>query len=726
MARREEVKDVYPGGHEVLDPYRWLEDPDSEETVKWVEAQNERTNAFLNTLPNREVLKKKLTEKYNYAKTGSTFKRGKGEYLRYYYYKNDGLQNQYVLMMQAGLDSPAEEFFDPNLLSSDGTKSIGANAFSDSGRYWAHGISASGSDWQTIFVREITSKQNTEDKIEWVKFSGISWVKDDSGFFYSRYPEPKSLQSVEDNVEGNDLKRGSETDSNVEMSVYFHKLGTKQSEDVLIFKPSENPKWLPRASMSDDGKYLIISISESTAPVNRVYIGQVDQILSGTWDDSKFMRLIDNFDAGYDYVTNTESKFYFRTNKDADLQPRYKVICIDIQDAKEEKWADILEHKEEVLNDVLCVGEKYLVVCYMNHAQETLSLFKLADGSLVQQIQLPDVGSVGSLSGKREHMEFFYSFVGFVHPGVKFRFDLETMQSHKLREDIVSNHRPEDFETKQVFYESKDGTKIPMFIVGKKGQEHSGNTCTLLYGYGGFSISITPSFNPFRTVFINHFNALLCVANIRGGGEYGEDWHEAGCNNNGKPGKLNKQRGFDDFQAAAEYLIQQGYTCPAKIAINGGSNGGLLVGACVNQRPDLFAAAIPQVGVMDMLRFHKFTIGYAWCSDYGCSENSEEEFKALYAISPLHNIKPRDDVQYPAVLVTTADHDDRVVPLHSFKYAAQLQYAFEGNSKQTRPLLIRIETKSGHGAGKPTAKVIEEVADIYAFIGSITGTEFSD
>jgi len=319
-------------------------------------------------------------------------------------------------------------------------------------------------------------------------------------------------------------------------------------------------------------------------------------------------------------------------------------------------------------------------------------------------------------------MEFFYSFMGFVTPGIKFRFDMETMETTKIREDSVKDHNPADFETKQVFFESKDGTKVPMFIIGRKGQKHTGDTCTFLYGYGGFSISITPTFNPFRTVFMKHFDGILCIANIRGGGEYGEDWHAGGCNNDGKKGKLNKQNAFDDFQGAAEYLIKEGYTNPSKIAINGGSNGGLLVGACVNQRPDLFACAIPQVGVMDMLRFHRFTIGYAWCADYGCADNSEEEFEALYGISPLHNIKAPPGGQYPAVLVTTADHDDRVVPLHSFKYAAQLQYVFEGSAHQTKPLLIRIETKAGHGAGKPTAKVIEEIADIYAFIGDQTKT----
>ena len=383
-------------------------------------------------------------------------------------------------------------------------------------------------------------------------------------------------------------------------------------------------------------------------------------------------------------------------------------------------WRDVLPHHDvNVLADVLCTGGKFLAAIYMEDAHHILTLYDMG-GAEVHRVDLPDVGTVASLNGRKEDSEFFYSFLGFVTPGLKFRFDVSAMRADKIREDAVADHKADDFETKQVFYPSKDGTKIPMFLIGRRGQVHSGDTCCFLYGYGGFSISLTPSFNPFRTVLMKHYGAIVCVANLRGGGEYGEDWHAAGCNNDGKV--LNKQNTFDDFIAAAEFLIREGYTNPSKIAINGGSNGGFLVGACVNQRPDLFACAVPQVGVMDMLRFHRFTIGYAWCADFGCADKSEEEFKYLHALSPLHNIRPPPGAQYPAVFVTTADHDDRVVPLHSFKYAAQLQYAFEGHAPQTRPLLIRIETKAGHGAGKPTAKIIEEIADIYAFIGDQTKT----
>uniref|UniRef100_A0A7S1DPL6 Prolyl endopeptidase n=3 Tax=Hemiselmis andersenii TaxID=464988 RepID=A0A7S1DPL6_HEMAN len=637
---------------------------------------------------------------------------------RYYFYKNDGLQNQYVLMTQKTLEDAPEVFFDPNALSSDGTKSLGPSSFSESGKYWAYGITASGSDWNTLYVKDIETGKTLEDKVEWVKFSGISWLHDDSGFFYSRYPEPKTLaaKGEKDEVEGDDVKRGSETDSNLNMAVYFHKIGDPSSMDTLIYSDPTVPKWMFRAQVSDDGEYMLVTVSESTAPVNRLYTAKVSDVMAhvaaGGGGSVGVTKLIDNFDAGYDYVTNEKELFYFKTNKDA---PKYKVITIDLGDPGTTK--DLIPHKEDVLSDALCVANNLLVCVYMKDAHETLWIYSLTDGSVKQQVALPDIGSVANCTGRKEDSEFFYSFGGFVYPGSKFRFDTSSMESMLLREDKVVDHDPSYFETKQVFYASKDGTKIPMFIVCKKGKVFTGDTCTLLYGYGGFSISITPSFSPFRTVFIKHFDGCLAVANIRGGGEYGEEWHEAGI-------KLTKQNGFTDFQCAAEYLVDNKYTNPSKLTINGGSNGGLLVGACVNQRPDLFACAIPQVGVMDMLRFHKFTIGYAWCSDYGCADEDEANFKNLYGFSPLHNIKvPEGDVQYPAVLVTTADHDDRVVPLHSMKYAAQLQHAFKGVAKQKRPLLIRVDVKAGHGAGKPTSKIIEEIADIYAFIGANTGTE---
>jgi len=719
-ALRGDTVDSYPGGNKVEDPYRWLEDPDGADTVKWVEAQVKKTTGYLEQLDSRSFLKEKLTEKYNYAKTGCPFRRGKDEFKRYYFFRNDGLQNQYVLMTQKTLEDEAQLFFDPNTLAADGTKSLGPTAFSKSGKYWAYGVSASGSDWNTIYVKDISTGKALEDKVEWVKFSSISWMHDDSGFFYSRYPEPKSFtdKDVSDNVESDDVKRGSETDSNMNMATYFHKIGDPQSKDTLIFSDPTNPKWMFRTSVSTDGEYIIIKVSNSTAPVNHVYVAKasdvVAHIAANRGGPVAVQKIVENFDAGYNYVTNVGDTFYFKTNKDA---PKYKVISISLSAPEPSEWKDLIPHKGEVLNDALVVDENKLVCTYMMDAHETLWIYSLVDGSIIQEVKLPDIGTVTNCTGRKEDQEFFYSFSGFVYPGSKFRFDMKTMTSSLIREDVVADHSPDDFQTKQVFFDSKDGTKVPMFIVTKKGKVFDGNSCTLLYGYGGFSISITPTFSPFRTVFIKHFDGCLAIANIRGGGEYGEEWHDAGI-------KLKKQNGFTDFQCAAEYLIANNYTNPSKLAINGGSNGGLLVGACVNQRPDLFACAIPQVGVMDMLRFHRFTIGYAWCADYGCADDDEANFNNLKGISPIHNIKvPDGDTQYPAVLVTTADHDDRVVPLHSFKYAAQLQYAFQGVAKQQRPLLIRVDVKAGHGAGKPTAKIIEEIADIYAFIGANTGTE---
>jgi prolyl oligopeptidase len=474
--RQEDVVDEYPGGNKVADPYRWLEDPDGADTVKWVEAQCKTTNAYLGTLEAREFLKERLTEKYNYAKTGSTFVRGKDGMRRYYFYKNDGLQNQYVMFSSATVDGDPELFFDPNKLASDGTKALGATAFAKSGKMWAYGVSASGSDWQTIYLRDIATKEDMKDsdgnveKCEWVKFSGIAWLHDDSGFFYSRYPAPAAL--ADDKVEGDDVKRGSETNANTGMMVYFHKVGTPQAEDKKIFAIPEEPKHMPRAEVTDDGEYVIITVSESTAPTNKVYWAKVSDVAAASGHDPvPVTKMIDNFDAGFDYITNEGTLFYFQTNKDA---PRYKLITIDI--ARPTEHQDILpHHASNVLSTVVCTGEKYLVATYMQDAQQTLTIYDMSGGE-VCKVALPDVGTVGSLSGRKVDMEFFYSFTGFVTPGQKFRFDLEKMEALKIREDTVTDHNPDDFETKQVFFESSDGTKVRFWSLccfSKRGERES-------------------------------------------------------------------------------------------------------------------------------------------------------------------------------------------------------------------------------------------------------------
>jgi len=658
-------------GTKIADPYRWLEDPDSDETKAWVEAQNKVTFGYLEDIPQRESLKQRITKLWNYEKYGIPYKEGN----RYFYFKNDGLQNQSVLYTLTSLDGEPRVLIDPNTLSEDGTIALSGAAISDDGNLMAYGLSTSGSDWQEWKVRDVETGDDLSDHLKWVKFSGASWTTDNQGFFYSRYDEPNDATKLED--------------INYYHKLYYHKLGTDQSDDQLIYHRPDQKEWMFNGSVTEDGHYLIIYVSQGTDPKNLVFYKDLQT------PDSPIVELISEFEAHFSLIDNDGSIFWFQTDLDA---PRSRVIAIDIHHPTRENWQELIPQSEETLQDVGVLNNQF-VADYLKDARSSIKIFDL-NGTFVREVELPGIGSAGGFGGKRYDTETFYVFTSFTTPATIYRYDMVTGESSLFRQPTV-DFDPTQYETRQVFYQSKDGTQVPMFITHKKGLALDGNNPTYLYGYGGFNISLTPSFSISNLVWME-MGGVYAIPNLRGGGEYGEDWHQAGT-------KLNKQNVFDDFIGAAEWLIENHYTCPQKLAIGGGSNGGLLVGACMTQRPDLFRAALPSVGVLDMLRFHKFTIGWAWCSDYGSPENPEE-FQALYAYSPLHNLKP--GTAYPATLITTADHDDRVVPAHSFKFAAALQAAHSGEN----PVLIRIETKAGHGAGKPTAKIIEEIADKWAFL----------
>ncbi|MFP4337737.1 MAG: prolyl oligopeptidase family serine peptidase, partial [Halothece sp.] len=651
-------------GVEVNDPYRWLEDPDSPETKAWVEAQNEVTFNFLEEIPERKAIKKRLTQLWDYEKYGIPLKKGN----RYFYFKNDGLQNQSVLYTLNHLEDEPRVLLDPNQFSEDGTIALSGVSISDNGQFVAYGISKSGSDWQEWKVRNVETGEDFSDHLEWIKFSGATWTKDNEGFFYGRYDAPPEGKQLEE--------------ANYYQKLYYHRLGTSQAEDILIYERPDKKEWMFDANLSEDGRYLIISVSQGTDPKNLVFYQDL------TEKAGEIKELISDFIADFSFIDYEGSIFWFRTDYNA---PKGRLIGIDINNLGLENWQEIVPESENTLEGVSVLNNQF-ILDYLQNARSRLQIHHL-DGTYIKDIELPGIGSVGGFNGKREDTETFYAFTSFTTPTTIYRYNLETGESTPFRQPTV-DFNPDNYETRQVFYRSKDGTQVPMFITHKKGIFLDGNNPTLLYAYGGFNISLTPSFSVSRLVWMER-GGIYAVPNLRGGGEYGEQWHQAGT-------KLNKQNVFDDFIAAAEWLINNRYTSSQKLAISGGSNGGLLVGACMTQRPDLFGAALPAVGVMDMLRFHKFTIGWAWCSDYGSPDN-EEEFKALYAYSPLHNLQ--SGTVYPATLITTADHDDRVVPAHSFKFAATLQATHAGNN----PVLIRIETKAGHGAGKPTSKRIEEV-----------------
>ena len=673
-ARKSDVVDDYHGTR-VPDPYRWLEDPDSPESRAWIEAQNRLTAAYLADIPARGTIRERLTKLWNYPKYGTPFRKGR----RYFFFKNDGLQNQSVLYRQASLTADPETLLDPNLLSEDGTVAISTLAVSDDGRLLAYGTSASGSDWEEFRVRDVATARDLSDHLKWIKFSGASWTKDAAGFFYSRYQEPTNKAL---------------TDVNRFQRVYYHRLGTDQSQDRLVYERPDQPDWGMNAEVTDDGRYAVLNVWLGTDRRNRVYYLDL-QDAKRPKVTGDVVRLLDDFDASYGFVGNDGPVFYFLTDLDA---PRKRMVAIDTRHPDRARWREVIPQGPDVLDGVQIVHDTF-VANYMHDASSRLRLFAL-DGRFVKELELPTLGSIGGISGERKDDEMFYAFTSFLYPTTIFRYDFKTGGTSVFKAPTI-DFDPSGYETQQVFYASKDGTRVPMFITHKKGLRLDGSNPTYLYGYGGFNISLTPSFSVAMLVWLE-MGGVYAVPNLRGGGEYGEEWHQGGMHEK-------KQNVFDDFIAAAEYLIAQGYTSTPKLAIAGGSNGGLLVGAAITQRPELFGATLPAVGVMDMLRFHKFTIGWAWVTDYG-SADSAAQFPYLYKYSPLHNI--RAGTRYPATLVTTADHDDRVVPGHSFKFTAALQAAQAG----PQPVLIEIETKAGHGAGKPTSKLIEEQADRFAFL----------
>ena len=674
--------DVYHGV-KVPDPYRWLEDDvrESKNVAEWVQAQNEVTFEYLEQIPERKQIAERLTKLWNYEKYGSPFKRGG----RYFYFKNDGLQNQFVLYRLESLDAEPKVLIDPNTWSKDGTVALAGTAFSDDGKYLAYGIQDAGSDWRTWRIMTIADGKVLDEELKWIKFSGVSWTRDSKGFFYGRYPEP------EEGAEFQNL--------NLNQKIYYHRVGTPQAEDVLVYERPDQPEWGFQADVSEDGRWLIITVWKGTDDKFRVYYKDLAEPFGMP------LELIGNFDNEYSFLGNDGEVFYFKTDVAA---PKKRVIAIDVRKPARENWKEILPETENVLTDVGLVGNLF-VAHYLQDAKTQIRINAM-DGQFVREVTFPTIGTAEGFGGRRTDTETFYSFSSFTTPPSIYRYDLITGESKLLRQANV-DFDPDDYEVKQVFYKSKDGTKVPMFISQKKGIKLDGSNPTLLYGYGGFNIPMTPSFSISRLLWLE-MGGVYAVANLRGGGEYGETWHQAGT-------KLNKQNVFDDFLAAAEWLFENKYTSSKKLAIQGGSNGGLLVGASMAQRPELFAVALPAVGVMDMLRFHKFTAGRFWVDDYG-SADDPEEFEALRKYSPYHNLKP--GVSYPATLITTADTDDRVVPGHSFKFAAQLQKCHEGDA----PVLIRIETRAGHGAGKPTSKIIEEVADVWAFAAKNLGMKLPE
>jgi prolyl oligopeptidase len=667
-------------GVKVADPYRPLENPDAPESRAWIEAENKITFDFLKTIPERGGIEKRLTEIWDCERFGVPFK----EDGRYFFSKNTGLQNQNVIYTTTNFSETPRELLDPNLLAKDGTIALGGLDVTDDARLMAYGLATAGSDWQQWKVRDVRSGKDRTDLVDWVKFSNGSWKKDGSGFFYSRYDKPDEKNKLRSQVYNHKL--------------FFHQLGTPQSRDKLIYERPDQKEWLFSAEVTNDGRYLIISVQRGTDPKNRIFYKNLAH------PNSKVVELLDKADAEYDFIDNEGPVFIFRTNLDA---PLGRIISIDTRKPLPPIVDELVPESRDKLEAVSSVGERFVAV-YLKDAHSAVKLFK-RDGSDDGEIALPGLGTAAGFTGKRKDRETFYSFTSFTTPTEIFRYDFDKRASELLFKPNVK-FNPDDYTTEQVFYQSADGTRVPMFISYKKGIKRDGQTPTYLYGYGGFDISSTPSFAPANLVWME-MGGVYAVANLRGGGEYGENWHEAGMLHT-------KQNVFDDFIAAAHYLIDNKFTSTSKLAIGGGSNGGLLVGACMTQRPDLFGAALPNVGVMDMLRFQKFTIGWAWTSDYGSAEKPDD-FAYLYAYSPLHHITK--GCCYPATLITTADHDDRVVPAHSFKFAATLQEA-QGCDK---PTLIRIETKAGHGAGKPTTKIIEETADRWAFLVKELGMKVS-
>ncbi len=674
-------------GTKVPDPYRWLEDLDSPATTAWVAAQNQLTMGFLETLPSRARFHERLTKLWNYERIGLPFKEGG----RTFFSKNSGLQNQAVFYVQEKPGAEPRVLIDPNTLAKDGTVALTATRVSRDGKLVAYGTAAAGSDWNEYRVRSVDTGEDTKDLIQWVKFSSFGWTADNRGFFYSRYPAPV--------VEAGTGKTFGKLEN---QRMYYHRLGTPQSEDRLIHEIAAEPKWFVRGGTTEDGRYAVIYISRGSAAENLVRFVDLGDPKAPKLD-APVQSLVESWGAEYNVVGSDGTVFYVVTTADA---PRKKLVAIDTKAPAKANWKTLIAESADVIDSIEIVGGRF-VVKTMHDAASRLAVYA-KDGKPLGTIALPGLGTVTSVSGREDENEFFYNFTSFARPPTNFRHDVATNKGEVFQAPKVA-FNPDDYETKQIFYASKDGTRVPMFITHKKGLKLDGSTPAILYGYGGFDVSLTPSFSVSMLAWMEA-GGIYAQPNLRGGGEYGRAWHEAGT-------KEKKQNVFDDFIAAAEWLFANHYTSPAKLTLSGGSNGGLLVGAVINQRPELARVAWPAVGVMDMLRFHKFTIGYAWTSDYGSSDEADG-FKYLSAYSPMHNVK--SGVKYPAVLVTTADHDDRVHPAHSFKYMAALQ-AGAAKDLTNAPAMIRIETKAGHGAGKPTTKAIDEAADKLAFAAHFVG-----
>ncbi len=661
----------------VPDPYRWLEHADSPATRAWIAVQNELTETFLGALPQRQAITGRLRELWNFERYGLPVEEA-GVYV---YTRNDGLQNQSVLYHTRDPRGPGKVLLDPNQLSKDGTVALAGYVLSPDGRYLAYGLASGGSDWNEWRVREISTGKDLVDQLRWIKFSRPAWARDSSGFYYGRYAEPAPGQAL--------------AAANYFQKLHFHKLGSAQADDALVYERPDQKEWGFGPQVSEDGAFLVIQVWQGSARTNRVFVKFLAE--SG----QPVREILPHADAQYVYVGNEGRRFWFRTDRDA---PRGRLIELELDRPAPEFWRELVAESADTLEAVSVLGDRF----YARYLHDARSLVRVHDlrGQMLGELPLPGIGTVSGLAGRRDSRETYFAFTSFSRPATTYRLTLASRQSEVWRAPKLA-FDPEQFVTRQVFFVSRDGTRVPMFVSHRKDLPLDGKRPTFLYGYGGFNISLTPWFSVAQLAWMER-GGVLAVPNLRGGGEYGRAWHEAGS-------KLKKQNTFDDCIAAAEWLIREGYTAPAQLGIGGGSNGGLLVGAVINQRPDLFAAALPQVGVMDMLRFHRYTIGWAWTSDYGSPDNPEE-FRLLHAYSPLHNI--RHNRAYPATLVTTGDHDDRVVPAHSFKYAAALQAAHAGPA----PILIRIETRAGHGAGKPTDKLIAEAADRLAFLeGVLTG-----
>ncbi len=685
-ARRSDVQDDYHGTV-VPDPYRWLEDPKSEETAAFVKAQNALARHALDAIPARDDIEERLRQLWDYPKVSPLRRRETGDgRTRYFFLKNDGLQNQPVLYRQEGLDGEPQTIIDPNALSAEGTVALINYAPSKDGRLVAYALSSSGSDWQEIHVIDVESGEQYDDVLHWVKFTSIAWTADASGFFYGRYPEPGAMPDAPPSTHHR---------------LYWHTLGTPQEEDVLVYARPDNPDLGFDPQVTEDGDYLVLRVWRGTDTENRFYYRPLTGEGSAGDDSGRFVRLLDESDAHYEFVGNVGSRFYFHTDLDA---PRGRVIAIDVEHPQRERWEEIVPEGEDAVDAVRLVNG-HLVVASTYHAVHRVHLYTL-EGEEAGEIELPAPGSIQEIAGRQQDDELFLAFQSFLHPPAILRYDFNAGEASPLHQPDVA-FDAEAYETHRVFYTSADGTRIPMFLIHKKGLEADGSHPTILYGYGGFAVSLMPTFAVSWLVWLEQ-GGVIAIPNLRGGNEYGEEWHRAGM-------LEKKQNVFDDFIGAAEWLIDEGITSEEGLAIMGGSNGGLLVAACMLQRPDLFGAVVCRVPVADMLRYHRFTAGRYWIGEYGNAEVNADHFRFLYAYSPLHNVQPGAD--YPPILITTADTDDRVVPMHAKKLAATLQAADDG----TNLILLRVETEAGHGLGKPTSKAIEELADILAFLVDTVG-----